>query len=183
MSGDALSDLVLASVCALLFLIHLQKRPGIAFACAVLGITAAFGVMSYLGVAAAVGPHRFLVLMTSCVGLPLFADSVTFPTGEPARARRGAGLFLFMGTLLAVLLVIVLHLDFLLQLVPALSVLVLLIATLRDRRPLPILGAALLAATFFVLARKIALSPLTSAQVLHYGMAASVPLIVGIRRT
>lgn len=181
MNGDALSDLVLSLVCLLLFALHRRGRPGLAFSCAALGITAAFGVAKLVGVAQAAGPHRFLVLLTSCVGLPLLADSVTFPDGEPARTRRGAALFLFMGTMLAVLLVVVLNLKFLLQLLPALSVLVLLIATLRDRRPLPILGAALFAATFAVLLAKVSLHGLSDAQVLHYGMAAAMLLIVGIR--
>lgn len=179
MSGDAVSDLVLAAVCAFLFFSNLRPRPGIALACATVGLTAALGVLRYLGVAPAAGPHQFLVLVTKCAGLPLLADAVTWPDGEPARTRRGAGLFLFMGTMVAVILVVGMSVKLWSKLAPGLAVLCLLVATIRARRARPIGGAVLLAATFAATAAGAALTPLSPDEVLHYGMAGALLLLAG----
>ncbi len=181
MSGDALADLLLAAVCAYLFFANLGRRPGIALACATLGLAAAFGVAFYLGAAPASGPHRFFSLMSSCAALPLLADAVAWPDGEPARTQRGAALYLFTGTLLAVFLVVVLGIRPWAKLAPALAAGLLVCGTLRARRLLPLLGAGLLLFTFALMASGAARRPLDPTQVLHYGLAAALLLIVGVR--
>lgn len=181
MSGDAFSDLVLAALCALLFFSNLRRWPGLAFACATLSLTAALGVARYVGWTYAAGPHQFLVLLTKCAALPLLAESWTWPGGAPARTRRGAGLFLFMSTMLAVLLVVVLSFKLWSLFAPAGSALLLLIATVRARRPRPIAGAVLLAATFAVTATDAVRWPASPAELLHYGLALALLLLCGPR--
>jgi hypothetical protein len=181
MSGDAISDLVLAAVGAFLYVANRGRRPGIALACGTIGVAAALGVACYLGVTEAVGPHRFLSLMSSCAGLPLLADSLTWPDGEPARTRRGAVLFLFMGTLLAVLLFAALGFKAWKEILPALSALLLLFGTLRARRVLPLLGAGLLIATFVLLVGNVSIRPMSADQILHYGLSAALLLMAAPR--
>lgn len=172
--GDTLSELVLLIVCAFLFLYTLRSRPGVAFACAGLGLTSALGVARYLGVTQIAGPHRFFILLSSCAALPLLADALSFPDGEPARTRRGASLFLFMASLVAIALVVGLRFELWTHLVPGLATLFILVMALRARRVQVAIGALILIATFALLLARMTPPPLTTAQLLHYGMAGAL---------
>lgn len=182
MIGDTISELVLLAVCALLFLRNLRARPGVAFSCAGIGFTAALGAVRYLGVAQAAGPHRFFVILACCAALPLLADALAFPGGEPARTRRGATLFLFMASLVAVVLVVVLRLEPWTHIAPGLSTLFILVMGLRARRMDISIGALVLIATFALMAFQVSLKPMTAPQVLHYGMAIALFVMCGARR-
>jgi hypothetical protein len=179
MNGDTLSELVLVAVCAFLFWQNLRARPGVAFACAGVGFTAALGAARYLGFTPAAGPHRFFVILASCAALPLLADALAFPDGQPARTRRGAGLFLFMASLVAIVLVVGLRFQPWEHIVPGLSTLFILGMALRARQGLVFLGALLLAGAFALMASGAALKPLNPPQVLHYGMALALLLMSG----
>jgi hypothetical protein len=178
-NGDAISDLVLVLVCVLLLLRNARLRPGIAYACAGVGCAAATGVLHLSGFAAASGPHRFFTLMASCTALPLLADAMIWPNGEPARTRRGAALFLFMSSLVAIVLVIGLKLALWLQIVPGLAALGILYGSLQNRRPPAIVGALILVASFGMLVLGVPLRPLSQAELLHYAMAVAL-LLIGI---
>ena len=179
MNADAISDLALLVVCALLMVRSARVRPGFAFACAVIGCTALLGVLRFSGFAAAHGPHRFFTLLASGAALPLVADTVLWPNGEPARTRRGAALFLFVTGLVAIVLVVGLKLTLWLQIVPAVAALGILYGSLQNRRPTVIAGALILVASFGMLAAGVMIKPLTPVQLLHYALAATL-LLIGI---
>jgi hypothetical protein len=184
MNGDVFSELVLVAACLFLFWqnLHRRGRPGMAFACAGIALTAALGAVRYAGFAQAAGPHRFFVILATCAALPLLADAVAFPDGEPARTRRGAGLFLFVASLVAVVVVVALKFEAWTQLVPGLSTVFILAFALRTRRVQVFIGALVLAGTFALMASGAPLKPFNPPQVLHYGMALALLLMCGTFR-
>lgn len=181
MFGDTISEIVLLAVCAFLFLRNLRNRPGVALASAGVGFTAALGALHYLGFAQSAGPHRFFIIISSCAALPLLAEALGFPNGEPARTRRGAGLFLFMASLVAVVLVVGLRFELWAQIAPGLATVFILVMAVRARRLHVVIGALILIATFALMKSGITLKPLNAAQVLHYGLAIGLLLMGGFR--
>jgi hypothetical protein len=172
MNGDALSDLLLAVACAVL---AARARPGMRLSIGLVGVAAFCGVLRYSGVAAALGPHGFFSLLAACAGLPLLGASLAWPDSDIAARYAGAARFLLFASGLALLLTV--RAPFLAwpQVAPGAAVLLMLGAALRDRAPLVLAGAALLASTFALFALHVQLLPhFNGIQQLHVLMAAAL---------
>lgn len=89
MNADAVSDLALALVCALVFARRIRDRPGLAIPALLVGIAACFGVLRFSGVAFALGPHRYASLFAACAAFPLLAYALRYP-GDAVATRLAA---------------------------------------------------------------------------------------------
>ncbi|NQD37162.1 hypothetical protein HPT27_09000 [Permianibacter sp. IMCC34836] len=182
MNADAISDLLLALSCLLIGWRAWsapagQAQPGIALAVASIGVAAALGVLSFSGVAAAVGPHDFFSLIATVAGVPLLAASFYWPQSLAARHPRAAALSLIFGGGVGLVMVSVLNLPLWSQLLPAVAI-VLIVLTAWRRRARPFwLGTALLIAAFAVLSARLSFAGISSEQGLHVLMSAGLLLL------
>lgn len=177
MNGDAASDALLAGV-SLWFAWRLgAARPGFALGLGLIGFAALLGTSSYLGIAAARGPHAFASIVAASAGLPLLAVSSRWPDGITATRMTAAARFALFAGGLGVLLVGILHVALWSQVVPAVAALVLLAAALRSGRWRAMAGAAILAASFALSVLGWSLPPLNGIQQLHVLMSAALALL------
>jgi hypothetical protein len=96
MNADAVSDLVLALVCAVVVQRNIRDRPGLAIPALLVGIAACFGVLRFSGVALALGPHKYTSLLAACAAFPLLAYALRFPDDALARRLAAASRFAFL---------------------------------------------------------------------------------------
>ena len=171
MNLDALSDLALALVCALVFERRIRDVPGLAIPALLVGVAASFGVLRFSGVTLALGPHKFTSLFAACAAFPLLAYALRFPDDAIARRLAAAGsvAFLLGGAGVAAT---VLGVDKWSDAAAALSALVILWTMLLRRDALRLFGAIALIAGFVVV---LTVAPdaryfgfLTQVQGLHY---------------
>ena len=177
MTGDALSDLLLAFVTLPFAWRLLPRRPGTAGAMLLIGLAALFGVLRYSGLDTALGPHRFFSLVAASGGLPLLAISLRWPDGEVASRGAAAGRFGVLVAGIGVLLVGVAGLAWWSDLVAALSALLIVWAAVPERRIVPLLAGWLLVLGFMASATGKAFAPFSAVQELHILMAMSLALI------
>ena len=180
MNADALSDLVLAMVCVALAAANWRTRPALAQACGMIGLAAGFGVLRYFEIDFALGPHRFFSLLAAGAAYPLAAVAMRWPDGDVGRRANAA---LRFGLLFAALAV-ALHLSgltFWRQLVPVISVLMIVVTAIRLKKSRPIFGSLLLVFSLLVAgfgqAPDFVIGPLNAIQAMHYLMAAGFALL------
>lgn len=146
MNGVALSDLLLALVTLTLAWRLGARRPGIAIAFLLIGVAAACGVLRFMDVPQALGPHRFLSLLGACAAVPLLAASLRWPDGASAQRAAAAARFVVLAGGIGVLATVA-GLALWGDAAAALSALVIAASALQSRRALAIAaGAALIVA-------------------------------------
>lgn len=188
MNADALSDLVLLVVCALIAWRDARTRPAIAVGAGLVGAAALLGVLRFSGLAQVVGPHRFLSLLAACCAFTLLAVGLRWPEGALASRRAAVGRFVVVFGGLGIGLTVsgVFPLTLWRDVVPGLSAVLILVTALQLRSPVAIVGALLLAASFGVAATAkpdtVYLQIFNGTQALHYLMAAGLALSFGPRR-
>lgn len=175
--GYAVSDLVLVLACAFIAARTAKARPGVALACATIGIAAVFGVVRFSGVADVSGAHRFLSLIGGTAALPLLAASMAWPHSKAATTPRGAALMLLVASALGVAIVVGAGFALWGQAVPAASAIAMLVCLIRKRDPRKIGGATLLVVTFGLVAGNVLIGPLEPLEILHYGMTVALLLL------
>jgi hypothetical protein len=177
MNGDALSDLLLAAVTLFLAWRLSSRRPGIAIAMAVIGVAAACGVLRYLGVEEALGPHRFFSLVAACAGLPLLAASVCWPEAPLAtRAAAGARFVVLVGGI-GVVIVVVFNVALWSDAAAAISALLLMAFALRRRKLIAIAASLALIAGFAISISGAVLGPFNALQGFHILLILSFSLM------
>lgn len=178
MNADAVSDLVLAIVCAIVSVRNLRVRPGMAVASGMLGLAAVLGVLRFAGVEPVLGPHRFASLLAACAAFPLLAIAIRWPNDPLACRTTAAARFIFLSGAIGVALTI-LGLEFWRQLVPVASAALILIAVVSQRSPAGIAGAVALVASLAAAGQSaIAIpGPLSGMQWMHYLMAIGIGLV------
>ena len=174
MSGDALSDLVLALVCLGCAIRLMSMRPALAVGAFVIGLAATAGVLRFSGIELALGPHRFLSLLAACAGFPLLAFAVRWPDDPIARHITAAGRFVLIAGAIGVVLTVA-DVTVWRDLIPALSVVAITLTALKQRHaPLLMASASLIAALVMASMGKpgaVTIGPLSHVQWLHYLMA------------
>ncbi|MDB5935521.1 MAG: hypothetical protein JWQ01_2865 [Massilia sp.] len=170
MNGEALSDLLLALVSLPLAWRLRERHPGIGTAFLLIGVAALCGVVRYIGVPQALGPHRFFSLLAACAAMPLLAASLCWPTGASARRAAAAARFVLLAGGIGVLLVAVAGIAPWSSVAAALSALAIAASALRSRRPLAIAASVALVAAF-------AAGAAGAVQPLHILMALSLALM------
>lgn len=178
MTADAFSDLVLLTVCVVAAWRCGWQRPGLAAALLAIAVAAACGVARFNGIEAAVGPHDFFSLLATVAAVPLLALSLYWPTGLLARHPRAAALWLIFAGAFGLLLVSALHWQWVAQAVPAMALLLLMVAVWRQPSIARGAGLLLLLAGFVIQATQWSYGAFTASQGLHYLMAAGLPLLV-----
>ena len=180
MNADALSDLVLALVCVALAVVQWHRRPALAQACGMIGLAASFGVLRYAGIDFALGPHRFFSLLAACAAYPLLAVALRWPDGDVGRRANAAARFVLIFGAIGVAV----HLSGLTlwrQIVPVISVLMIVVTAIRLKHPREIFGALLLIFSLLVAGLgqtpDFALGPFNALQAMHYLMAAGFALL------
>ena len=133
--GYAVSDFVLVLACAFITARAAKTRPGIALACATIGIAAVFGVVRFSGLADVSGAHRFLSIIGGTAALPLLAASVAWPDSKAATTTRGAALMLLVASAVGVAIVVGAGFALWGQVVPAVSAIAMLVCLIRTRSP------------------------------------------------
>lgn len=177
-AGFAVSDLVLALVCAFVAWRAARERPGIALACGTIGAAAFVGVMRFSGLEAATGAHKFLSLIGGVAALPLLAASLAWPDAKAATNIRDASLALLVCSAVGIALVAGAGFAIWGQAVPAASVVAMLVCAVRERADGRVLGAAALLVTFYLVsANRTQIAGFAPIEVLHYGMAAGLLLL------
>jgi hypothetical protein len=96
MNADAVSDLMLALVCGLVFARRIRDLPGLAIPALLVGFAACIGVLRFSGVGFALGPHRCASLFAACAAFPLLAYSLRYPGDPVARHFAAASRFAFL---------------------------------------------------------------------------------------
>jgi len=96
MNADAVSDLALALVCALVFARRIRDLPGLAIPALLVGLAACLGVLRFSGVAFALGPHRYASLFAACAAFPLLAYALRYPGDPVARCLSAASRLAFL---------------------------------------------------------------------------------------
>lgn len=175
--GYAISDLVLALACTVIAVRAARTRPGMALACAAIGVAAVFGVLRFSGAADVGGAHRFLSLLGGTAALPLLAASVAWTDSLAAKTVRGAALTLLVAGAIGVAVTVGAGFAPWGQAVPALSAVAILVATLPKHVTRKSLGAVVLVLTFGLVAGRLTLAGLEPLEVLHYGMTAALLLL------
>lgn len=175
-TGFAISDVVLALACGFIALRVARARPGVALACAAIGIAATIGALRFSVLPELSGAHRFLSLTGSTAALPLLAASLAWPDGQAAKTGRGAALTLLVGSALGIAVVVGAGFPLWGQAVPALSAIAILAGAVRAGIPRKFMGALILVATFGFVAAKVPLGGFEPLEVLHYGMTAALLL-------
>jgi len=177
MNADTLSDLVLAVMCAAIAGRNWRMRPALAQACALLGLAAGFGVLRFAGLEQAIGPHRFFSLFAACAGFPLLAAAIAWPD-DPVARRAPAATRTMLLTGAIGLTISSTGFIWWRQIVPVLSILAILRATMLDRSTNGIFGALLMTGSLVMAAigqaSPVALGPLTTMQWMHYLMASGL---------
>lgn len=175
MNADALSDLVLALACGAVAFAHWRTRPALALACGLFGLAASFGVLRYSEIDFALGPHRFFSLLAACAGYPLAAVALCWPGGDVGTRANAAVRFILIFGAIGVAL----HLSGLAvwrQIMPVISVLLIVVAAIRLKTSRVIFGALLLLFSLLVAglgqAPEFVLGPFNAIQAMHYSMAA-----------
>ena len=180
MNADALSDLVLLLVCAVVAWRDLRTRPAVAVGAGLIGFAALLGVVRFSGVAMLYGPHRFFSLLSACAAFSLLAAGLRWPDAAIAKRAAAVGRFVVVVGGFGVA-VTVMGGSLWSQIVPGLSALVIVWTALQQRSALAILGALLLVGSFVVAATgkpgTVYLDYFNSTQALHYLLAAGIALL------
>lgn len=185
MTGDALSDFILAAVCSWIVFTEAKTRPGVAMGSGCTGFAAYWGVLHFSGLQQAAGPHAFFSMIAATAGFPLLAAALCWPHGMTATRPAAAVRFLLIFSAIAIAL---LAAGFSLwkQIAPGIAGVAILIAAVRSqpdpkngglRNMSGIAGAVALLASFAATATNLTLGPLNSTQLLHYLMALGFGLI------
>ena len=179
-NADALSDLILALVCSTLAATYWRTRPALAQASGVFAIAASFGVLRFSAIDFALGPHRFFSLVAASAAFPLLAIALCWPDDETAKRDKAAARMLF----LLVAIGIAIHLSgFALwrQILPVVSVLMMVIAASRSKQAASIFGALFFVAGLLVAALgqapEFVLGPFNATQAMHYLMGAGFAML------
>ena len=175
--GYAISDFVLALACAVIAVRAAKTRPGVALACAAIGVAAIFGVLRFSGTAGVEGAHRFLSMLGGAAALPLLAASLAWPESLAASTVRGAALTLLVAAAIGVAVTVGAGFVLWGQAVPALSAVAILIATLPKHAVRKSFGAVVLVLTFGLVAARQTLAGFEPLEVLHYGMTTALLLL------
>lgn len=176
-TGYAISDLVLALACAVIAMRAAKAKPGVALACATIGVAAVFGVLRFSGAADVGGAHRFLSMLGGTAALPLLAASLTWTDSLAAKTVRGAALTLFVAGAIGVAVTVGAEFALWGQAVPALSAVAILAATIPKHLVRKSFGAVMLVLTFGLVAAKLTLAGFEPLEILHYGMTAALLLL------
>lgn len=179
MTPEGATDLVLALTCATLVWRKYSQSPGLGAALAALGLAAGLGVARFGGEAWAVGPHQFMVLVTSTAAMPLLAWCLRWPASLPSLQPRAACLALLFGGAGGVIIVGLLGFKAWGLLCLLFAVGLLLASAWQRRTPMFALGTLLLIATGVVQATQPVLAGLPPAAVLHLLLTAGVALTAG----
>lgn len=177
-SADAISDLVLLLACVVAAWHCGRRRPGLVAALTSIALAAAVGVARFSAVDAATGPHAFFSLIATVAAVPLLAAVLYWPNGLLATHPRAAALWLIFTGAFGVVLIAATNWHWYAELVPAVSLLLLLAAIWRQPSRLRWAGVALLMAGFLVHATQGSVAGFSAVQGLHYAMAAGLPLLV-----
>lgn len=177
-AGYAISDLVLALVCAFLAWRAAGERPGVAVACGTIGVAAVVGVVRFSGVPQAEGAHRFLSMIGGTAALPLLAVSLAWTDSKAALNYREAALSLLVGSALGIALIAGFGFPLWGKVIPAASILALLIDAGRRFEARIVAGSVLLLATFWLVSsNRTTVAGLAPIEFLHYSMAAALMLL------
>jgi hypothetical protein len=176
-NADALSDLILAVLCAWIAWREGRARPGVALGIGIVGVAGVLGVLRFSGLEWAKGPHTFFSTVSACAGLPLLAVALCWPGGSTARESRAAARFLLIAGTLSIAITAAAGFSLWRQIAPGAAGVLILYAAVLSRAPLAVIGALLLTASFAVTATGFGIGPLNSTQGLHYLMAAAFVLL------
>ena len=175
--GYAVSDFFLALACLVIAVRTRHERPGVALACATVGAAACVGVLRFSGLEV-VGAHQFLSLVGGTAALPLLATTFVLPDSKPAENAREASLMLLVCAALGIAFVAGGGYTLWGKALPAASALAIFGGNLYRDRPLGVLGAVVLLATFGAVSSNLtSIAGLAPIEVLHYGMAAAFLLL------
>ena len=150
MNADALSDLILALVCAYLGWSAGRQRAAWTGGMLILGIASTLGVLRFSEVPWALGPHKFMSVFSACVSFTLFAIALRWPFSPTSTRMAAAGRFIVLvgGFGVSAALTVAPWWG---QALPGLSI-ILIVATMLQRKSLVgILGALSLVGGFAVL--------------------------------
>ena len=96
MNADALSDLILALVCAYLGWSAGRQRAAWTGGMLILGIASTLGVLRFSEVPWALGPHKFMSVFSACVSFTLFAIALRWPFSPTSTRMAAAGRFIVL---------------------------------------------------------------------------------------
>lgn len=96
MNADALSDLILALVCAYLGWSAGCQRAAWTGGMLILGIASTLGVLRFSEVPWALGPHKFMSVFSACVSFTLFAIALRWPFSPTSTRMAAAGRFIVL---------------------------------------------------------------------------------------
>ncbi len=177
-AGFAISDLALALTCAFLAWQAAKDRPGVALACGTIGVAALAGVARFSGIAQAEGAHRFLSMIGGTAALPLLAASLVWSDSKAAVNLRDAALSLLVGSAIGIALIAGFGFSLWGKVIPAASVLAILLDAGRRFEARVVAGSVLLLATFWLVSsNRTTVAGLAPIEFLHYGMATALLLL------
>ena len=184
MNANALSDLILALVCAYLGWSAGRQRAAWTGGMLILGIASTLGVLRFSEVPWALGPHKFMSVFSACVSFTLFAIALRWPFSPTSTRMAAAGRFIVLvgGFGVSAALTVAPWWG---QALPGLSI-ILIVATMLQRKSLVgILGALSLVGGFAVFA---AVKPdvllagmFNKVQALHYLLAIGLLLLSRVK--
>jgi hypothetical protein len=182
LTPEAGTDLLLAVVCGGFLWREWRRSPGIAVAMAVLGLAATFGVLRFSDVSWVLGPHQFLVLVSSTAAMPLLAWSLRWPASLPALQPRAACMSIVFGGALGVVIGGLLDFKPWRGICLLISVGLLLVAAWNRRQPRVFAGVALLVATGAVQTAQWSPVPWPPTAIAHVLLALGLVLCLGGER-
>lgn len=91
MTDKGVSDLILALTAFGLVILNFRRSPGLSIALILFGIAASLGVIEYVGIPEAAGPHAAATIICTAAGFPMLAFAVAAPRSDIARRYAGAG--------------------------------------------------------------------------------------------
>ena len=178
MNSLAISDALLATTAFWVALGPARALPGMRFGCVLIGAAALAGSLRYSGLYPLPPLHEFLSMLGAVSALPLLAIAVAWPTSAVAATRGFAWVFFAGSAALGVLVVSVGGLRVGADIVAVLSVLTLLVASLRRKEWLGVGAAVCLALAFAAFLARLQIPDLLQpGDFLHVGMAAALLLL------
>jgi hypothetical protein len=178
MNSLALSDALLAATACWVALSPARALPGMRFGCVLIGAAALAGSLRYSGLYPLPPLHEFLSMLGAVSALPLFAIAVAWPMSAVSATRRFAWVFFISSAALGVLVVSVGGLRAGADIVAVLSVLTMLIASLRRKEWLGVGAAVCLALAFAAFLARLQIPDLFQpGDFLHVGMAIALLLL------
>lgn len=174
MNSLVITEALLVGAAVFVAVISRRSNKALLIASVIIGIAALLGFLKFSNLLPLPELHQLFAVFGSSVALPLLAVAVIWPENSVSKTIRYASIFTFIAAFLAVILVTVSEIELWRTVCAVISVLSIVIVSIKRQQWTILAAGLLLLFALFALTQKITLAGLLPADLMHLGLATGI---------